>query len=88
MERCGREDLDLGSMEKELEMVGLRERREVGSTVQVLAEEEEVSWAAAILGRRRRKVDEGEEERKALQEWQAGEPARMYTLKLTPHSGP
>jgi hypothetical protein len=62
-------------VQRELEMVGLRERPGVkeGGLEQDLREAGNVGWREVLLGRKRVKRSEEEQEKAAEDEWRAGE---------------
>lgn len=67
-------------IDRELEMVGLKERPSVAPTteaadddVESLQEAGTVSWKAMLLGRKRSKLGVKEQEEKAEQEWAESE---------------
>ncbi|KAJ9123097.1 hypothetical protein QFC22_001287 [Naganishia vaughanmartiniae] len=67
---------DEAEVERELQMVGLRERRHApdGATESLEFQEgRDVGWREVLFGRKRAKLSEEEEEKAAAKEWRDGE---------------
>ncbi len=68
-------------MNRELEMVGLRKRKE-GDVDEDMREAGNVGWREVLLGRKRVKRSEEEQEKVAADEWRAGESEERVSGRL------
>lgn len=72
IDRLGRgEEITEEERERELEMVGLRERKWTKDG-QGEGESREVGWREVFLGRKRKEGEDGQEEQRAEDEWRDG----------------
>lgn len=67
------QDIDEQQVQRELEMVGLRERTKPVTEDDDLWEGREVSWKEVFMGRKRSHLTEKEQEDAARKEWEQGE---------------